>query len=1260
MGTSQDIPDKIAQRMEELHAADLIEQIFSAFPEASLNKIRMWELGFTSALVAGVMADPILQPNWARLEALQHIVVAFARGDTRPSTQDLAAVINAGFSSSLLRNLEDPIDDVCIANVITNRGNRRVFCGNWEGADFWLQEALDATRDLGDHSLQEQVAALLLLSDEIATRTGLARFVSSEGAPTRAVSIVGDPEALALRVSFSTADLDKLGIRPEHLQPFEFDFARYSQLREQRLQSSSLERHPLLKIDGKWIVAIPAAIGASIRRHILLAFGRVPQRWPNFIKGLKSQQERRVFSNATRPLRGNKLADWTPEGVTPPGFVCAEAYSFDENKGLHLLLLHDDLNAAVQDGLLVQHLPSHADQLRLTAHVALASQVFGSRGLSSGLTVAVIGGVGRGIGLQYSPAMQRGWGFQFWSLSDFVRFTEWHGQDWPLQLWKFAEHLKVAESRGIPIVASGGFVELYSYWEANGYRLLPRHCPVALESLNVSVEPGYSFSFRSKARKALDWHGARRAGESDWLPFRRLNYKSLFKQEENRPIYVSPDDIAHGRLRGMAETSARRYWIECVPVGQDEGQFDMQAHLLETALKWAMRLSRTLEVHLNALEGDVAVQIDFSDESLWECRTAETSAASVEAEITSANEVRLRLRPEMWSLLRRPQNLFERELVEAFANGCLALAGAGDANIARELANGAVPSDQARFMHTFVLQNVRDEIAQFKRTSARIVAEPDQSLTMLGLAWEVETPREDSFTIEGTDGCGKFLNSTVDALWRKIKGELVKLDRRSALVACLGNLDALEIDRALWRRTSQAIIALTEDEREALDVSQKHENDISRATIATRVLAEMALCTCPSEGGDEIGSAEYDALLARVSHLVAIAHASDGIRANFAKPEVRIFPNGEFINSQEYVEEVLRPYQDGYFVDLLEKSAETYSELYRERASRRIEDVVEAEFVDAFRTEHGFSLPQLLSVADAMEQYAVDRKSFVAEISRDELVRLLALASLNHEESEAFLRRFCLTSRPRWDSAPAGFENKDWYPWRFGRRLSLLARPILDLGDLMIFSPGLNRDAFAQAVGGAHDGSLGPEFLSDLMKAWVGRANNRRGHEFNDRVAREFGALGLHARASVRMTELLVPRDLGDLGDIDVLAWEGGRVYVVECKSLWFARTVGEIAEQLRRFKGEANDEMAKHLRRSEWLNNNRQEVARVLNLGTISGIKALMVTNTVVPMQYTRGLPMPPEDVIPISKLRERFDVISRETPTSGGGASVNQSGKP
>jgi hypothetical protein len=77
--------------------------------------------------------------------------------------------------------------------------------------------------------------------------------------------------------------------------------------------------------------------------------------------------------------------------------------------------------------------------------------------------------------------------------------------------------------------------------------------------------------------------------------------------------------------------------------------------------------------------------------------------------------------------------------------------------------------------------------------------------------------------------------------------------------------------------------------------------------------------------------------------------------------------------------------------------------------------------------------------------------------------------------------------------------DKDWYPWRFRRHLSLMARPVVDLGNgTVVYAPGFCEDGFRQNVMEAFQGAFDTEYFStDLMKKYYGGVNDKRGADFN-------------------------------------------------------------------------------------------------------------------------------------------------------------------
>src|SRR5205823_1240462 len=202
------------------------------------------------------------------------------------------------------------------------------------------------------------------------------------------------------------------------------------------------------------------------------------------------------------------------------------------------------------------------------------------------------------------------------------------------------------------------------------------------------------------------------------------------------------------------------------------------------------------------------------------------------------------------------------------------------------------------------------------------------------------------------------------------------------------------------------------------------------------------------------------------------------------------------------------------------------------------------------------------------------------------------------------------------------FRGKDWWPWRFRRRLSLLARPIISLGNgNVVYSPAFCEDSFRHLVTGCFYGRFETEYFdSPRMRGFVGRVNSDRGHQFNHDVAEVFSSCGFQVRTEVQMSEFCAPEQEAS-GDVDVLAWRGDTAFICECKSLLFARTVSEIAEQLNRFQGRNNDDLTKHIRRYTWIQSNRDSLRKITGRVSFATIRSLLVSSTLVPMHFKSAL---------------------------------------
>jgi hypothetical protein len=207
-------------------------------------------------------------------------------------------------------------------------------------------------------------------------------------------------------------------------------------------------------------------------------------------------------------------------------------------------------------------------------------------------------------------------------------------------------------------------------------------------------------------------------------------------------------------------------------------------------------------------------------------------------------------------------------------------------------------------------------------------------------------------------------------------------------------------------------------------------------------------------------------------------------------------------------------------------------------------------------------------------------------------------------------------------------KDSEIFPWRYGRRLSLLSRPILQLDtdpdpSLMV-SPTLLRIGFAHVLSGAYHGSLRPEFFHTdaLAKRW--REKAQEGHTFTAQVAASLKESGWETRENLGLTELLQRKLPKDFGDVDVLAWrsDSPTVLVIECKDLAERRNYSEIAAQLSDYQGQLKrgkeDKLLKHLNRVTLLANEGPAVSKFTGVSAPE-LSSCLVVSGLVPMQFAK-----------------------------------------
>jgi hypothetical protein len=272
----------------------------------------------------------------------------------------------------------------------------------------------------------------------------------------------------------------------------------------------------------------------------------------------------------------------------------------------------------------------------------------------------------------------------------------------------------------------------------------------------------------------------------------------------------------------------------------------------------------------------------------------------------------------------------------------------------------------------------------------------------------------------------------------------------------------------------------------------------------------MAICECPEIGGRQLSQWGLDELLAKVALLVEVATDSDAVNSDLIEPRIDIHPNGEYTIDRSFHNTIIKPFFTTYFREEFEGAAGEYGKLYRSEypAKRtRTDEVFSANFIRAFRTEFGLTPDETVNGFAELMDLAVECDSVVVETTLGDVkTRLTTARGLSPDASEAFVRTFSIFHRPAWDKPPPGFRNRDLNPWRFRRRLSAVARPILVFGEQddakVLFGAGAPRLRFGYLLDRSEQGHLPQEFFT----SWVVLPNLAMAMSWRGNLAEKFNS----------------------------------------------------------------------------------------------------------------------------------------------------------
>lgn len=1206
-----------------------------------ISELKKLDPARTASTFAGLLTLPGLQANCFRIEVLVHLAIACCDGRSAPTTSFVRRSFEQ-VGNGFCGRMEDPAEDIFVSLVNTPSGNFRIFEGIREGTGFYLQRILNVVGKMPQGEPYDEIHAcvdcLLRLSEAVAERAGVRENGLGEEVPLKSL-----PKQVAERVSFtrnvvrfSGEDLARLRIPRATMDGFVYHANNRSSanLLTQRLGHSELERRPLVAVGDSIHLLLPTAIASVITRFVIETVSSIGK-GEVFISEL-AREFGQLFAE-TRILGGPLRAPIKFQDIGT-GRVAAVMTKVDPGRFLHLVFFTDGLSGFDKDGLAGMNAdPTNlsfaiSQHLKLAAKAALEKSYF-----QDGIMLVVSCGFGRGAFFAVESPRPKGWRIESIAAHDLVTLSCLSGFS-PISLWSLLDARQAIEDQGTALFNMNGLLNLVAWTRELEGHLVPQAQlpdgfgrvgtrPLILVRQNAIRDLRRDVLAECNPRRIPDSHGR-------WVKVSKLD-RSEFEEDNKAPLYGSEEDVLRGKLCGVYLASSRAWWMEIIP---PEGTMpDLVFDRWRMLCAWLQRAAPVLDEAYTGLPSvPVSFQISFAEivgttSGLVDPRNAHElrSLIRIVAEV-GCPIVKIDVGAGFDDGLAQADNVAERALVEALVEGIATVAGElTDTNKLATLAHRICPNSQARWLHRIVARSFRDFVQAGKEQPV-LIDPRDDAACQIGLAWRVH-PRDSDPEISGASDCKSCLNSVVTIVLDDLCGTLRSFDRRLFVNEVLQNHEAAAYDRDKWKRTAKANLALHDDKDAALRTIVDHLSQLNACFLASRILLEAAISECPLEGGKTPGRLDLSRLMSQAMLAFTLGGWSDAIHWGAMEPRLRISPWGDVHANQSFMDTVYEPFGRGSGESEMKRATDSYAELYAPaKVVPSVAGLLDTQFCDAWKAEFGISIDGTRAFLDRLQEFGLDPPRLTFNLRRSALKAILAEAGkLTLDEASVTLSMLTLEPRPAWRVVGTAFKDKDWFPWRFRRRLSLLRRPIIQIDaecdPTVVLAPAIVQEALHAMMRWFHRGEVpSSQARSPEMCKWIGHANNVQRVEFNSIVADRMRELGWQVSHETKLTKILGRALDRDYGDIDVLAWcpDSGRVLAIECKDLQFHKSIGEVAEQLADFRGEMRsdgkpDHLKRHLDRVELLTAHRRTVSRALRITSDVRVEGHLVFKNPVPMRF-------------------------------------------
>ncbi|HII07744.1 MAG TPA: hypothetical protein HA349_10655 [Methanotrichaceae archaeon] len=1172
--------------------------------------------------VAGLQLMPENADRTLRLEAVAHAAASLPEDNKKPnvSLSKIKNILNTKIPP-FLTHAEDPFENPFTEELSFIGGSYVVFPGAAVESTFVMRHLLKAVFFSQEFSnpnfitkVRDLISAVLILSDEIARRTGLER--GSKPHETKGQKVIvpksNDLAHLKETVLFKQCDLDLLLNKQEILMLGRLTLPLgYVNITNYNVENGDLIIHPIVKIGDKFIVAIPGMLLSAARNELVrLAIEN------EVVDELAERYCLAVSNTAAKSLEYLKNKFYPIALPDLPDIPCFKDgfFTLDTDKIIYTMIITDPLNNydfEDVNGEWPNHDLASKIQNRL---ILIENYIFGMDTAPNEIIFLVlVQGVGRmiilGFGSPSEPLLPH---FLEMSVADLETIAVLEAGE-RLTLWKYAcAASNVREDTRI-MNCFGELNEFHLYRESGySYYINDGQRPTAL-----MISPGSGAGvLRQEVINRLDCHA---------VPYYEAGYYTevvALHGSKDIPIYIQKHHLGGSapQVAIAIEGLPLIFWIIGPKYGDDDQRrlHGLYVQFADAIGYWLWQFTPSIRSMLQPLQScytRLLIRLNLPlDEAWFRNKLRDEKLGDTPFEISSDSPngiIDMKLQPSITFLLGNENNGGERQLMRQILIALMGfLPDNLSVNIPIEIIDAVIDKHMPLGIKKkllFINSGVAPDLDTRGLPTFRKLQKADinELLDELGNYLLSEGLNVGKIADEQRKNILNF--KVVKFYYRELERLIASLQQEGLIEWLIAHHEAIISNLSVHKLTTPTRIACLESESNIVPLIRNEFEENTSAAVASRFIIEYVVARNPA-GLRPMSYSVYDRLQAIAHHIINFGFMSDLIYYELADIKLNLLPSGRLGTERDQFEKARESYLPTFLAGEVVRRTRLFGHYWGTDNSVPEKTELANRIDEAAKIEFGISITDLLDLMTEARTIGQEINPVVVCLPLNDLIDYLE-KQLGWQRKRVSDAIDLLSLRPRSDffDPPTPYKKTDIFPWRFNRSLSYIRLPFLirnhDGTTEVLWGNRHLYDAQLNLIGLCTSGRL--KAKSTEMKRVLSEINNDRGRKFNDTIINAFKKnSGFIVKANIKKigAKRLQDSNGGDLGDIDILVvnTKKRRLKIVECKDLALARTPHEMSIEIKNlFEGSRSKRpiVERHQRRVDWIRKNLKDVLARLDL---------------------------------------------------------------